>query len=302
MVVLVSAAVTAVLLTCAALFASAGGDLVPGSAFPEVVPGSPGTPEPGYRPVVPDPRGNPSRPPHQPGPRAVDEIVRSALVKAAGRSTVSAQVFDRQSGTSLFEESADRKFRSASLVKLMIAIDALARGSERAGSTRMTQMLSLSHDDSASALWVAGGGGQIVRRIAERLDLDAEPPQPDGRWGNTMISARDVVKIYDYVLDELPDADSETIMRALRSAPEIAADGFDQHFGIPRALDGLPWAIKQGWSAGGGSMELHTTGVIGDDDRFVVVVLTKTTGGAEWGWGSRMTTAATLALRPLLVR
>ena len=300
MVVLVSAAVAAVLLACAALFASAGGDPVPDAAFPEVVPAASGSPVPEYRPVVPDPGGE-SAPPRRPAPRPVEQIVRSALLQAAGRSVVSAQVFDRRSGTSLFEENADRKFRSASLVKLMIAIDALARGTERSGSTRMTQMLSLSHDDSASALWVAGGGGQIVRRVAQRLGLDAEPPQPDGRWGNTMISARDVVKIYDHILGELPPEDADAIMRSLRSAPAIAADGFDQHFGIPRALDGLPWAIKQGWSAGGGSMELHSSGVIGEDDRFIVVVLTRTAGGANWGWGSRMATEATLALRPLLV-
>ncbi|WP_210408041.1 hypothetical protein, partial [Allokutzneria sp. NRRL B-24872] len=59
-VVLVSAAVAAVLLTCAALFASAGGDPVPSTAFPEVVLGSPSAPEPGYRPAVPDPRDTPA--------------------------------------------------------------------------------------------------------------------------------------------------------------------------------------------------------------------------------------------------
>ncbi|SDN00654.1 hypothetical protein [Allokutzneria albata] len=300
MVVLVSAAVSAVLLTCAALFASAGGDPVPDVAFPEVVAATSQSPVPEYRAAVPEPSKapaprNPSRQGAHPSP---DQVVRAALRRAAGPATVSAQVFDRRSGTSLFEEGADRTFRSASLVKLMIAIDALERGTQRPNSTKLTQMLSLSHDAAASELWVAGGGGQIVRRVAARLGLDAEPPQPDGRWGNTMISARDVVKIYDHILDQAPDA----IMPALHAAPAIAADGFDQHFGIPRALDGLTWAIKQGWAAGSGSMDLHTTGVIGADHRYVVVVLTKSAGGANWGWGSKMVTEATQALRPLLLR
>ncbi|MCP3798287.1 class A beta-lactamase-related serine hydrolase [Allokutzneria sp. A3M-2-11 16] len=298
-VVLVSAAVAAVLLTCAALFASAGGNSAPDVAFPEVVPATSESPVPEYRPVVPEPKPEPkpNPSPRDPFKPSSEQVVRNALRKAAGGATVSAQVFDRRNGTSLFEEVADRRFRSASLVKLMIAIDALDRGTHGPTSTKMTQMLSLSHDAAASEMWVAGGGSKIVRRVAAKLGLNAEPPQPEGRWGNTMITARDVVKIYDHILDAAPE-----LMPALRSAPAIAADGFDQHFGIPRALNGLPWAIKQGWAAGGGSMDLHTTGVIGDDDRFIVVVLTKSAGGANWGWGSRMTTEATLALRPLLVR
>ncbi|MFB9905852.1 hypothetical protein [Allokutzneria oryzae] len=299
MVVLVSAAVTAVLLTCAALLSAASGASRTDDAFVEVLPAPPGAESQAERTPRPDPKPEPrvsSRANHGPGYLAMQKSLR----EAAGSSTVSVIVFDREIGAPVFEEDADRGFRSASLVKLMIAIDALDRGTQTPDSARLARMLSLSDDRVASELWTANGGTQIVRRVTARLGLASQPPAREGRWGDTLISPRDVVKIYNYILGTMPDDARNAIMEALRSAPDVAADGFRQDFGIPQAFDGLPRAIKQGWSAGGGAMELHTSGVIGDNDRYVVAVLSRTPGGAQWASGSRMVTEATRVLRPLL--
>jgi len=180
-------------------------------------------------------------------------------------------------------QGAELTFRSASLVKLLIALDALARRPATPGlHEALRLMLSASDDDVANELWDTDGGPEIVVRTAERLALPAaRPPEIAGRWGDTMLGIGDVVATYRHVLETAPAAWRELILDALAAAPRHGSDGFDQYFGIPNRLP-RPWAIKQGWSESPRDVVLHTSGLVGADWRFVVVVLASFPVGTDW--------------------
>ena len=69
-------------------------------------------------------------------------------------------------------------------------------------------MLSRSDDDLASRFWSAYGGPSIVTGWAKKIGLTGtRAPADPGRWGDTLITAKDVVRIYQYVLAHRPGSD-----------------------------------------------------------------------------------------------
>ncbi|MBB6346820.1 MAG: hypothetical protein K0R62_5719 [Nonomuraea muscovyensis] len=238
-------------------------------------------------------------------------------------------VFDRRAGAAgkiVAMRNAHRKFRSASVVKILIAIDYLERrGTVPAGDARLLQeMLRSSDDAAATTLWTRSGRGAIVTRTARRLGLaDTTPPPAShpGFWGYTSLSAYDIVRTYRYLLDTAEPRVRETILGHLRRATPCGNDGFHQYFGIPSGVP-RPWAVKQGWSgfgavpptrcaasaaggtaAGGttggsvsavarraagsgvpdyGRPVLHSTGLAGKGERYVMAVLTAHPAGGTW--------------------
>ncbi|MFF8828489.1 hypothetical protein [Streptomyces sp. NPDC015131] len=230
--------------------------------------------------------------------------------------TAGVAVFDRRTGTFTEELNSSGRFRSASVVKLLIALDLLwgrapadLTASDRA---RLDVMLRSSDDAAAGHFWTAGGQGAVVDRMVARLGLTdtARPPATHpGYWGYTALSARDTVRIYRHLLDSATAPVRDFILGALRQSTRCGTDGFDQHFGVAGAFD-RPWAVKQGWSgftsggctaagataraasgAAGASAAavdlarpaLHTTGVVGAGDRSVVAVLTLHPDGTPYG-------------------
>jgi hypothetical protein len=211
-------------------------------------------------------------------------------------------VFDRVADEALHSDGADSQFRSASLVKLLIGLDLVQRDivTPKSPSPQVSLMLADSDDQIASELWISGGGPQIVTRVADAVGLsDTEPPANPGRWGDTLLSADDVVRVYQHIL-ALPPAERALLLDPLRHASRTAADGTDQHFGIPSALPGEPWAIKQGWAAGRGGVDAHTSGLVGDEDRYIVVVLTHHEEGFSLPIAERRVTADVAELASLL--
>lgn len=224
---------------------------------------------PAPRPIVEETETVVVEPPFDPA------TVTTAVQAVEPNATVGALVVDRTAGTELLAIEPDRQFRSASLVKLLIALDALEREPDEYTRNQLAAMLSRSDDDIASMLWVKGGGPLLVKRAVKRLGLVAtEPPVRAGRWGDVLLTAHDVARIYEYVLTEIPEPDRELIVRALADAPRVAKDGWDQYFGIPDGLGGT-WAIKQGWSDSPTDLVIHSTGLYGEGWRYVVVLLTE---------------------------
>ncbi|WP_107423234.1 hypothetical protein [Streptomyces amritsarensis] len=248
---------------------------------------------------------------------------RTAAVRADVPAGVTAgvAVFDRRTGTFTEQLNTAAQFRSASVVKLLIALDVLWNRSPDALSAadraRIDTMLRGSDDAAASTFWSNNGSGAIVDRMVARLGLTdtARPPSTHpGYWGYTALSARDTVKIYRHLLDSAPAATRDYLLGGLRQSTRCATDGYDQHFGIAGSFN-QPWAVKQGWSgfsSGGctapttkaaeaaGSGEageslgtagavdlsrpaLHTTGVVGAGDRSIVAVFTLHPGGTSYG-------------------
>jgi hypothetical protein len=204
--------------------------------------------------------------------------VRQAMHELVPDAQVGFTVFDRQNNTVLISYSADRQFASMSVVKLLIALDALASDNwtapDEATRQELHQMLADSNDGIASNLWAANGGPAIVTRMAALLGLTGtEPPEDSSRWGNTLTTPQDVVTVYRYVTDQVPGPDRDLMLSALADAQRIAADGFDQYFGIPGAMPDTPWAIKQGWGTSGSQAVMLSTGLVGPRLRYVVVVL-----------------------------
>ncbi|MEU6394641.1 hypothetical protein [Streptomyces sp. NPDC046939] len=247
---------------------------------------------------------------------------RPAAASAEVPSGVSAgvAVFDRQTGTFTEQLNTSTRFRSASVVKLLLALDYLwNRGPDytvpAADRAWLEPMLRASDDDAASAYWSGHGGTAIITRMVGRLGLKDTAPPPtgyEGYWGYTALSARDTVTIYRYLLDSAPGPVRDFVMGNLRQSTRCASDRFDQHFGIAGAFE-KPWAVKQGWS--GSSYEkgtcgpprtaaatrtaspapaaaadvdltrpaLHSTGTVGAGDRSIVAVFTLHPVGTSYG-------------------
>ncbi|TYB40118.1 hypothetical protein [Actinomadura chibensis] len=217
---------------------------------------------------------------------------------------VSYVVFER--GRVVAERRSRQTFRSASVVKILIALDFLERNRVSAADRALLQVMLRSSDDKAATeFWRRGGQRQVVERMVERVGLaETAPPPGDkpGFWGYTALSARDVVKTYRYLLEKAPKGQREFVLEQLRRSTPCGTDGFDQTFGIPSAAK-RPWAVKQGWSGFGdvpaepcrkggarpaawrpdlglGRPVLHTTGVVGDGK--IVVVLTLQPAGTSF--------------------
>ncbi|MFE3455598.1 hypothetical protein ACFXJ8_42490 [Nonomuraea sp. NPDC059194] len=249
-----------------------------------------------------------------------------AAPKVPPGTTAGYVVFDRVAGKIVAHRQAHRAFRSASVIKILIAVDFLERTAKPTGRdlTTLKVMLRSSDDDAASALWDRGGKGKIVTRMARKLGLADTTPPPaakPGFWGYTSLSAYDdVARTYRYLMDRADPKVRDLIIGHLRRATPCGTDGFDQYFGIPRGLP-KPWAVKQGWSgfgtvppvrcapagAGGavvvpqsqarlplvpdlGRPVLHTTGLVGKDDRLIFVLLTAHPAGGGWNDSVRRTT------------
>jgi hypothetical protein len=98
------------------------------------------------------------------------------------------------------------------------------------------------------------------------------------------------------------------------SFTRCGTDGYDQSFGVPSAFAGRPWAAKQGWYEFAGAPKtcksatpagftlaaapvdwageaLHTTGIVGPNDRSIVVILTLHKSGTPYGTATAAVTA-----------
>ncbi|MGH3800091.1 MAG: hypothetical protein ACRDTD_08180 [Pseudonocardiaceae bacterium] len=218
-----------------------------------------------------------------PVPSPPDQAAAAAKVKQAMHAVlpnaqVSFEVFDRQNNAVLTSQDAGRQFASMSVVKLLIALDVLASDNWAIldGTTQqeLHQMLAHSDDDIANNLWSANGGPAIVTRMVGLLELaGTQPPKNPSKWGDTLITAQDMVIMYRYITDQLPHPARDLLLDALTDAPQRAADGFDQHFGIPGGMPHTTWAVKQGWGTSGSQAVMHSTGLVGTDLRYVVVLL-----------------------------
>lgn len=200
---------------------------------------------------------------------AVDEI--SAARPAV---TVSVAIADRATERIAGNAAGTTPIYSASLVKIVLAIDVLQRRPVSAADLALLRRaLGPSDDQAMNALWTRFDGPSAVSRVARQLGLAAtRPPDDPSQWGQTPVSARDMLVVFRHILNTMPAADRELIMSTLAGAPPIAADGFDQAFGL--AAVAPPVAAKQGWMCCvADRIQLHSVGTLGEQHRFVVALL-----------------------------
>ncbi|MCV7102475.1 hypothetical protein [Mycobacterium palustre] len=206
--------------------------------------------------------------------QAIDEA-------AAGGAALSVAVLDRKTHE-LVTNGNPQIVGTASVAKLFIADDLLLHESE--GKTSLTPedrqafdaMLQSSDDGAAERFWDQGGAGAIITQVAARYGLSSTVPPSDGRWWNTTSTLTDLTRYYDMLLDGsggLPTREAEVIVNDLAQSTPTGVDGYPQRFGIPDGLFAEPVAVKQGWMCCVGADWMHlSTGVIGADHRYVVVV------------------------------
>lgn len=214
-------------------------------------------------------------------------IDAATTLAAAAGATVGVAVLDRVAGEEWTNGAvASQPLFGASLAKLFIADHLLYR--QQRGELTLTpgdrglleSLLTVSDDGAADQLYASYGGEQMITEVAARYALPSlQPTNQPPEWELTTISAQDLVRWYDRFLTTAAPTDVDFLIGQLRASPELAADGFNQYFGIPRALPGQVWAIKQGWMNGvRNSAFLHTTGLLGPDNRYAVAILVQLPG------------------------
>ncbi|HEY3480935.1 MAG TPA: hypothetical protein VGL02_18735, partial [Streptomyces sp.] len=246
----------------------------------------------------------------QSAPRsAALDAPRSASLTVPPGVTAGVAVFDRRTGTFTEQLNPDTQFRSASVVKLLLALNFLWGKSPSDVSANdhdlLDSMLRRSDDVAAQHYWDTYGRNQIITTMVPRLGLTDTVPTPPTAdpaiWGYVGLSAADTVRIYRYILDSAPAWIRDLIMGDLHASETCGKDGFDERFGIPSVF-ARPWAVKEGWSGfgntsdcGGGPVTLaaktaaaprtastvditrpalHSTGTVGTGDRTIVAVFT----------------------------
>ncbi|RSD07819.1 hypothetical protein [Amycolatopsis eburnea] len=291
---LAGAGVTAAALTAGVLVSAGGGSTGP-APVAVVAP-----------PPTPSPVASTSEVPY-PDLSSVADGVAAAVTAASPRTSVGFVLYDREAGKELATLGADEPYYTASVVKLLIAIDEVRDDTTGAWALPdadavedLTDMLEGSNDAIASAFWERNGGNAIVTRTAALLGLaHTTPPADPTQWGMAKTSAGDVLAIYQYLEDTMPDEIAQPILTALGNARNPADDGWDQYFGIPDGLSGMSWQVKQGWMILRSALVLNTTGVVGG--RYVVVLLTRQPPISS-AKGRAAVTAGIKTLAPLLTR
>ena len=214
-------------------------------------------------------------------PARIEQATQDA---AANGATVSVAVLDR-ANNQLLSNGNDQLVAIASVAKLFIADEVLSQESGGVEENRrlstadrqaLDSMLRSSDDGAAETFWAERGGEAIITDVAGRYGLTSTAPPSDGRWWNTMSSASDLVRYYDMLLNGsggLSGERAQIIVDDLAGSTATGADGYPQRFGIPDGLYAEPVAVKQGWMCCIGGSWMHlSTGIIGADRRYVMVI------------------------------
>lgn len=235
-------------------------------------------------------------PPTTPAPRTglAEAAVEAAEAAADPKTELAVAVLDRTTGEIALGDRGDEAFYTASLAKLVVAVDMMDRRRfdglvvDDDDIALLRRALGPSDDAAMNALWSKFDGEGAAARVREQLELTtAQAPKDPSQWGQMSVSADDFVRIWRYVLDELPSADRELLIGAMADAPSKARDGFNQAFGLlspeVRGPEGPGVVAKQGWMCCfSGKYYLHSSGVVGPDNRFLVVLLTREPRGPGW--------------------
>ncbi|MDX1889186.1 serine hydrolase [Mycolicibacterium sp. 050158] len=231
--------------------------------------------------MAPLPEAPPGEPPA--GFTGLDVREHQATADAASDGAkIIALILDRSTGQ-MVSNGNTTAMPIASVAKLFIADDLLLQESKNqtelspADRQQLDVMLRSSDDDAANTFWNRSGGSAIITRVAARYGLSSTTTPYDGNWWNTMSTAADLVRYYDMLLDGrggLPPERASIILSNLSQSTPNGIDGYPQRFGIPDGLPAESVAVKQGWMCcwGGGNWMHMSTGVIGLDRRYVMVI------------------------------
>jgi hypothetical protein len=249
--------------------------------------------------------GEAPAPPATTPPATVDTVRILDEVSAAGAAaggTIATVALDPDGSPLVRSAEADQPRYTASLVKIVLVSRLLALDSEGALTLSpddlglMERAITSSDDAAMSTLWVRYDGARLVADTAASLGLTVTgPPEVAGQWGQAWTSASDTATVLTTLDDSLQADDAGTLLGWLRATTPIAADGFDQRFGLLAGpADGV--AAKQGWMCCvDGRRQLHSAGVLGDGR--VVVLMGDFPAATSWAQAADALARAADALR-----
>lgn len=206
-------------------------------------------------------------------PVLAHELVTAAESVAAPGMTLGVAALDIDTGELVVGRGGTRSFMSASLSKLIVSVEVLdrhraeGRGVEPADLDLITRALAGSDDNAMNVLWGKHDGAGAVSRVAARLGLTASIARESANmWGDTVVSAADLVRTYQHVLRGMAPQDSAVIVDALAATTSVATDGFAQHYGLLHQGASRQRYAKQAWVPyGPAGYLLHSAGVAHDD-------------------------------------
>jgi hypothetical protein len=243
-------------------------------------------------------------------PVSARQLVAAAERVADPDMTLGLAVLDVQTGELAVGRGGEQEFMAASLTKLIVAVDVLDR--HRAEGRRLDpadheligRALSGSDDNAMNALWGTHDGAGAIGRVADRLGLTASlPADSTETWGDTVVTATDMVTIYRHILRDMAPPDRAVIVDALAAASPVAVDGFWQHYGLLHQGASPRWYAKQAWvpySPAG--YLLHSAGVIHDSrtgHAYAIALLSIQPYSSEQTARDRLSTIAAAAMARL---
>ncbi|MEU7584858.1 hypothetical protein AB0A95_01005 [Micromonospora sp. NPDC049230] len=222
--------------------------------------------------------------PGESGSVSADEAQRRRLTAAATLVTTKPGVLgilvrDRRTGDLWQAGTTDHPIWTASTIKLAMAVGLLERA--RAGEItldatarrQIADMLSVSSDDAATALWNRYGRDSQLKRFQQRYGMTGLTTVAGYSrfWGHLKCTADDLQRLMSYVLDRLDPTDRAYLLDAMRSVGSI------QHWGVWAAGATQQPGTKNGWSIepdpGGKHWVTNTVGFAGDGQRYVVAIM-----------------------------
>ena len=217
--------------------------------------------------------------------------IQAAEATAASREQLGVAVLDRAGGKEIDGTDASATFPCASVLKLFLItylFHEQEQGALTLSQTDLTEIhsaLTISDDSAMNALWVKYHGAASISQlisIAHLPDARMTAIAQSGKWGGVLISARDVLAVYEYVLTKLTTADRDLIINNLNNANPVGYQGWNQAFGLlnPTTRTSTTKA-KQGWSGWFGQTVLHTTGIVDGQDKVVVAILSSRPGAGS---------------------
>jgi hypothetical protein len=226
-------------------------------------------------------------------------------VDATDTSTVhfGVAILNRATGQETLGAEGSTQFYCASVLKLFVVTDLLHEqeiGALKLTSQDMnyvTRALELSDDNAMDALWEIFGGPKAVTQMIALAHLqDTKLPSDLSQWGETLISPRDVLSVYEYVFSSLDPTDRDLVVGDLNHAAPDGADGFDQSFGLLGPTRTGNTKAKQGWMEFKSMIMLHTTGVLDSHNEYIVALLSRQPESSGYPAGRAHVDAATAAM------
>nr|WP_155369028.1 serine hydrolase [Catellatospora vulcania] len=199
-------------------------------------------------------------------------------------------MLDRRTGEVVASRNATQTSSTESMIKVWLVADHLRRAAE-SGQTVTSSELSQasaairhSDDRAAQALYLAGGGNEVVQRMIDICGL-TDTTLFDQWWSRTQMSPRDAVRLAQCVADGTAAGPQWTgwVLSEMRqvtgstAADEQFATTGGGRWGI---IDGVPdtlartLAIKNGWTAIGADGNWHLNCLAISDD-WIMNVMTR---------------------------